>query len=198
MPGTGSDFCSIGSHGMDQCLSSKKEQQKPGFSPAPVVLFLLSLKAAAASLVTLAGACTCNSNFICMALFLLIKGTFTGFAVYGNGLTSASCVYAVFCTSFFLYETSATGFICCLGGISVHQNRWITAIDPLSAFIRFYNRIAALRPPEYLPWNNTRFYYTHMFLLYNLMLASFYLLNSYFISDSISPFSKFIPKFLIF
>ena len=31
-------------------------------------------------------------------------------------------------------------------GISVHQNRWITAIDPLSAFIRFYNRIAALRP----------------------------------------------------
>ena len=142
------------------------------FLPLLLFFFSLSLKAAAASLVTLAGACTCNSNFICMALFLLIKGTFTGFAVYGNGLTSASCVYADF-LHFHFFSTKLLQ--------QVSSAVW--AVSPST-------RIS--------PLEQYSFYYTHMFLLYNLMLASFYLLNSYFISDSISPFSKFIPKFLIF
>lgn len=117
MSGTGSDFCRIGSNGMDQSLISKNVQNRGckktqlSFFASPFFCLLAFGKASAAGLVTFAGTCPCDRDLICFAFLVVVESTLSCLTVYLDGLTSAACIHCILHTFFAFHETIAAGFI---------------------------------------------------------------------------------------
>lgn len=126
MSGTGSDFCRIGSNGMDQSLISKNVQNRGcektqlSFFASPFFCLLAFGKASTAGLITFAGTCTCDCDLICFTFLLIIERTFSGFTVYLDCFASTACIHRIFHTCFSFHEAIAASLIYCFCSSSAY------------------------------------------------------------------------------